>query len=80
MQPQLPAGLRTRIEEYVTVEAEDEPERSRSPFSPDVREIERPGASDDSGGFLRAGRWVLAVPLGFVPRDYREPYRICVVR
>jgi hypothetical protein len=29
---------------------------------------------------LRAGRWVLAVPLGCVPQEYREPYRISVVR
>ena len=43
LQPQLPAGLRARIEEYVTVESDDEPERSRSRFSPDVRVIERPG-------------------------------------
>jgi len=156
LQPQLPAGLRARIEEYVTVEAEDEPERARSRFSPDVRVIERPGESDAFGGvatavavaaeplvvprqseletlhyiqivdtraghrivtsieflspankvsaagrkqyltkqqqmldggvnlveidLLRAGRWVLAVLPGFVPRDYQEPYRICVVR
>ena len=151
-----PPDLRARVEEYVTVEAEDEPERSRSRFSPDVRVIERPGESDDSGGvatavavaaeplvvprqseletlhyiqivdtkaghrivtsieflspankasaagreqyltkqrqmldggvnlveidLLRAGAWVLAVEPGFVPKAYREPYRICVVR
>jgi hypothetical protein len=29
---------------------------------------------------LRAGKWVLAVPKGFVPKRGREPYRISVVR
>ncbi len=29
---------------------------------------------------LRAGRWVLAVPMRSVPAEYRKPYRICVVR
>jgi hypothetical protein len=29
---------------------------------------------------LRAGKWVLAVPSGFVPKRCRGPYRIAVVR
>jgi len=29
---------------------------------------------------LRAGSWVLAVQQSLVPKAYREPYRICVVR
>ncbi len=67
LQPQLPAGLRARVEEYVTVESDDEPERSRSRFSPDVRVIERPGESDDSGGVATAVA-VAAEPL-VVPRQ-----------
>ena len=48
LQPQLPSGLRARVEEYVAVEAEDEPEFDGDRFSPDVRVIERPDASPDS--------------------------------
>lgn len=156
LQPRLPSGLRARIEEYVAVESEDEPEWARSRFSPDVRVIERPEAADEAGGvatavsvaaeplvvrrqiepetlryiqivdansghrivtsieflslanksnpegreqyrakqrqmiqghvnlveidLLRAGSWVLAVQRSLVPKAYREPYRICVVR
>jgi hypothetical protein len=29
---------------------------------------------------LRSGAWILAVSRSHVPRTYREPYRICVVR
>lgn len=154
LQPLLPAGLRARIEEYVSVESEDAPGKSRARFSPDVRVIEHPSMSKESGGgatavaadplvvrrlkepetlhyiqvvditaghrivtsleflslankfskpgrqqyrrkqrkmlegcvnlveidLLRAGKWVLAVPLGSVPQEYRKPYRISVVR
>ena len=157
LQPQLPPGLRARIEEYVAVEEEDvEFERRRARFAPDVRVIERPRAPTDFRGsaaalaavaepvivpretepetlhqiqivdtqaghrivtsieflsvankvgeegreqyrkkqrtmlagrvnlveidLLRAGKWVLAVPRGHVPKPCREPYRISVVR
>ncbi len=150
----LPAGLRARIEEYISVESEGVPEDSWSRFSPDVRVIEHPSMSDKSGGgatavaaeplvvrrltepetlhyiqvvditaghrivtsleflslankfgkpgrqqyrrkqrellagrvnlveidLLRAGKWVLAVPMVCVPQEYRKPYRISVVR
>lgn len=49
LQPQLPSGLRARVEEYVAVEAEDEPEFEGGRFSLDVRVIERPDASPESG-------------------------------
>lgn len=157
LQPQLPPGLRARIEEYVAVEEADvESERPRARFAPDVRVIERPYAPkafrgsatvlaalaepvivpresepetlhqiqivDTQAGhrivtsieflslankvgeegreqyrkkqrnmlaggvnlveidLLRAGKWVLAVPKGHVPKPCREPYRISVVR
>lgn len=156
LQPQLPPGLRARVEEYVAVESEDEPERPKPRFSPDVRVIERPGVSAESGGvataialaaeplvvprrsdpetlrhirivdvsaghrivtsieflspankvtaagrqqfrrkqksllaggvnlveidLVREGAWVLAVRPMVVPKRYRRPYRVCVVR
>ena len=156
LQPQLPSGLRARIEEYVAVETDEASAGSRARFAPDVRVIERPDrdaeprggatstvavaeplvvprqiepetlhniqivdakaghrivtsieflspankASEEgrqqyrskqqnmlAGGvnlveidLLRAGAWVLAVPKGAVPKPYREPYRINVVR
>jgi hypothetical protein len=39
LQPLLPAGLRARIEEYVSVESEDSPGEASAHFSPDVRVI-----------------------------------------
>lgn len=154
LQTLLPAGLRARIEEYVSVESEGVPEDSWPRFSPDVRVIEHPTMSEKSSGgtaavtaeplvvqrltepetlhyiqvvditaghrivtsleflslankcgrpgrrqyrrkqrkmlsgrvnlveidLLRAGKWVLAVPLANVPQEYRRPYRISVVR
>jgi len=156
LQPQLPTGLRARVEEYVAVEAEDEPDYSGDHFAPDVRVIERPGGPSGSEAagtavavaaeplvvhrktepetlryiqiidtktghrvvtsieflsaanktteagrrqyrtkqeqmlegrvnlveidLLRSGSWVLAAQKSVVPRAYREPYRICVVR
>lgn len=156
LQPQLPTGLRARVEEYVAVEADDESAESLGCFAPDVRILERPDAPAESGGtatavamvaepmivprlsepetlrriqiidtksghrvvtsieflsmanktttagsdqyrakqqsmidagvnlveidLLRSGSWVLAVPKAYVPPDYRDPYRICVVR
>jgi len=156
LQPQLPPGLRARVEEYVAVEAQDEPEYDGDRFSPDVRVFERPGAASGSGAvgtavtavveplivprktepetlryiqiidtktghrvvtsieflslanktteegrrqyrtkqqkmldgrvnmveidLLRSGAWVLAVQKTSVPRAYRAPYRISVVR
>jgi len=156
VQPQLPSGLRARIEEYVAVEVEDESEGPRARFAPAVRVIERPDAPAESGGvagavasvaeplvvprqsepetlhyiqivdtraghrivtsieflslankvseegreqygkkqrnmlagrvnlveidLVRAGKWVLAVSKGYVPKRCREPYRISVVR
>ena len=157
LQPQLPSGLRARVEEYVAVEADEEWEDAGDRFSPDVRVVERPGAAaPESGGvavavsaeaeplivprktepetlryiqivdtktghrivtsieflslankvtkagrqqyrekqqkmlegrvnlveidLLRSGAWVLAVQRTKVPRAYRQPYRISVVR
>jgi hypothetical protein len=159
LQPQLPAGLRARIEEYVAVESDAESDDPRHRFAPDVRVIERPATpAEPAGGgtvvaesatateplivrrksepetlhsiqivdthaghrivtsieflspankigkegraqfqakqrdllaggvnlveidLLRCGGWVLAVPKGAVPKRYREPYRINVVR
>lgn len=158
LQPRLPSGLRARVEEYVAVESEEDWDAPRSRFSPDVRVIERPETSQESGGaataaavavaaeplvvrreiepetlryiqivdtnsgrrivtsieflslankireegrkqyrtkqrqmirggvnlveidLLRAGPWVLAVQRNHLPRVYREPYRINVVR
>ncbi|MCY2991971.1 MAG: DUF4058 family protein [Planctomycetota bacterium] len=156
LQPQLPAGLRARIEEYVAVESDEPLDGPRRRFAPDVRVIERPDATAESedvatsvatmaepllvlrrsepetlhtiqivdataghrivtsieflslankvsdggrqqfqtkqrhllaGGvhlveidLLRAGAWVLAVSPGAMPKPYREPYRISVVR
>jgi hypothetical protein len=154
LQPQLPSGLRARIEEYVAVESDAVSKQSRSRFAPDVRVIERPAARAESGGktaaavaepiivprqkepetlhslrivdtttghrivtsieflslankvgedgreqyhekqrkmlaggvnlveidLLRTGSWVLAVAKSSVPKECREPYRICVVR
>jgi hypothetical protein len=155
LQPQLPSGLRARVEEYVAVEVDDEPDGARSRFSPDVRVIEHPDVPSGSGGaasaaavaepvivprhtepqtlhyiqivdaaaghrivtsieflslanktgelgreqyrskqqkmlagkvsvveidLLRSGGWVIAVPQGLAPKQYRAPYRICVVR
>jgi hypothetical protein len=154
LQPLLPGDLRARIEEYVSIQAEDDSEQSSPRFSPDVRVIEHPGRHQTSGAaataavaeplvvrrwqepetlryiqvldvnaghrivttieflspankcsrlarqqyrkkqrkmldgranlveidLVRAGGWVLAVPKNAVPQEYRQPYRICVVR
>jgi len=156
LQPQLPTGLRARVEEYVAVETDEEWEDAGERFSPDVRVVERPGAAAVSAGaavavsaeterlivarrsepetlryiqivdtktghrvvtsieflslankvtkagrqqyrekqqkmlegrvnlveidLLRGGSWVLAVQRTNVPRAYRQPYRISVVR
>ncbi len=48
LQPQLPAGLRARIEEYVEVESDEPLEGPRRRFAPDVRAIERPDATAES--------------------------------
>lgn len=46
LQSQLPDGLRARIEEYVTVEGEEDTESNpRRRFAPDVRVLERPNAA-----------------------------------
>ncbi len=50
LQPQLPVGLRARIEEYVAVESCEVPGQSRARFAPDVRVIERPAARAGSSG------------------------------
>ena len=49
LQPQLPAGLRARVEEYVAVESDDDESR-RTRFAPDVRVVERPDAPFSTGG------------------------------
>lgn len=59
LQPGLPAGLRARVEEYVTVvndDADDEHGDADSirRYSPDVRVLERPGAEIESGGVATA--------------------------
>lgn len=48
LQPHLPRGLRARVEEYVAVEAEDEPDYSGDHFVPDVRVIELPNEMSGS--------------------------------
>jgi hypothetical protein len=50
LQSQLPAGLRARVEEYVTVEADDDTESRSHRFAPDVRIAERPDAPLSGGG------------------------------
>jgi hypothetical protein len=65
LQPQLPAGLRARVEEYVAVEADETWEDAGDLFSPDVRVVEHPGAAE-SGGVATAVAEV-AEPL-IVPR------------
>ena len=50
LQPLLPAGLRARIEEYVSIASTDTPEQSWPRVSPDVRVIEYPGVPETSGG------------------------------
>jgi hypothetical protein len=154
LQPLLPAGLRARIEEYVSVESGGAGEESQARFAPDVRVIEHPSVPEKSRGgatavaddplvvrrveepqtlryiqvvdvtaghrivtsleflslankarkpgrqqyrrkqrkmlaggvnlveidLLRAGKWVLAVPMEYAPPEYRQPYRISVVR
>lgn len=47
LQPQLPSGLRARMEERVYIEL---PEGMRREYYPDVRVIERPGRRADDGG------------------------------
>ena len=54
LQPRLPSGLRARIEEYVAVESEDDPDAPRSRFSPDVRVMERPETREEPGGVATA--------------------------
>jgi hypothetical protein len=44
IQSQLPAGLRARVEEYVTVEADGESDLRSNRFAPDVPIVERPDA------------------------------------
>ena len=50
IQSQLPAGLRARVEEYVTVEANDDAKSQSHRFAPDVRIVERPAAPHAGGG------------------------------
>ncbi|MBC8869248.1 MAG: DUF4058 family protein [Planctomycetes bacterium] len=74
LQPQLPPGLRARVEEYVAVEAEEEPDFDGDRFSPDVRVIERPEASSDSGAVGTAVATVvepLVVPRKTEPETLR---------
>ena len=161
LQPQLPAGLRARVEEYVAVAADDDnvPEERRQRYRPDVHVWEsRGGPEPESAGgvavveqvdvarplvvrrraepetlrslqildtqsgnrvvtsieflspfnklsrggrreflrkqrelleggvnlveidLLRGGPWVLSTDPQLVPREARDPYRICVVR
>jgi hypothetical protein len=47
LQPQLPSGLRARMEERVYIEL---PEGMRREYYPDIRVIERPGRRPDDGG------------------------------
>jgi hypothetical protein len=54
LQPHLPPGLRARIEEYVTVQVDDDAEGPRSRFAPDVRLIERPDAPTGLGSTATA--------------------------
>lgn len=62
LQPQLPAGLRARVEEYVSVEAREEGVPS-SRFAPDVRIIER----EQTPPTLNSSHVLTAEPI-FVPR------------
>lgn len=154
LQPLLPASLRARIEEYVSIEMDDDSEEPPSLFSPDVRIIEHPHRSEDAADsatlavaeplllrcvpepetlhyiqivdvtaghrivtsieflslankgndagrqryrrkqremlrgqvnlveidLVRAGQWVMAMRMKYVPKAYRKPYRICVRR
>jgi hypothetical protein len=66
LQPQLPSGLRARIEEYVAVEDDVDDGDSPTYLAPDVRIIERPDAPEDSGGIATAVA-VAAEPI-IVPR------------
>lgn len=50
LQSQLPPGLRARVEEYVTVESDDDTESRADRFAPDVRIVERPDAPLSGGG------------------------------
>ena len=43
-------------------------------------ELRRGGVSLVEVDLLRAGDYILAVPPGGLPPDFREPYRICVTR
>jgi hypothetical protein len=68
LQPLLPSGLRARIEEYVSVEFDEEDGQSPSRFAPDVRVIEHPGGAEASGGIATL---VAAEPL--LVRRIAEP-------
>jgi hypothetical protein len=50
LQPLLPSNLRARIEEYVSVETDDEDGEPSRRFVPDVRIIEHPDMAESSGG------------------------------
>lgn len=54
LQPGLPAGLRARVEEYVSVETDDDENDDVIRYSPDVRILERPGYEPESGGLATA--------------------------
>jgi hypothetical protein len=68
VQPLLPSGLRARIEEYVSVDSDEEDAPSPPRFAPDVRVIEHPGGTEASGG---TGTLVAAEPL--LVRRIAEP-------
>jgi hypothetical protein len=52
LQPQLPPGLRARVEEYVAVESDEEWEDAGDRFSPDVRVVEQPGIAVSAGAAM----------------------------
>jgi hypothetical protein len=66
LQPQLPAGLRARVEEYVVVEGDEDEEGLGDRFSPDVQVLERPDAPSSGGATTLVAE--VAEPL-IVPRQ-----------
>jgi hypothetical protein len=65
LQPHLPAGLRARVEEYVSVESEEGWEEAGDRFSPDVQIVEQSGDAVFEGAAVAVAE--VAEPL-IVPR------------
>ncbi len=71
LQPQLPGGLRARMEERVYIELPDE--SMRREYYPDVRVIERPGRRSEDGGVAVAAATEAAVGDYFIIDIRIEP-------